>query len=533
MLTKHLFVTIMSAATLGGCAMFASAPDLSQRQSKVEVPDAWRQTSSGVTGSDTDDLTQWWQRLGDERLNALIERGLAGAPDIRSAQARLRQARASRELAVSGWFPNVGFSAGGARTSYNDREKRVAQEATNSRKLYEANFDASWEPDIFGVTRHAVSGAEADVVAEAARAEHAKVTLAAEIALNYVQYRANQDRLAIACRNALSQEETLNLTRWRATAGKTTQLAVEQARASLEQTLATVPTLRNAQTASLNRLDILLGQAPGTLAGNDQEKMSVASTKLAPDSLPGIDLGRFFKPDDPAPCNVFDAYPQAYGLQGGSALLATPSPRLRAPGATIAVGIPSESLRRRPDVQAAEASLLAETARVHERVAQRYPSLRLSGSFGWQDVAFSGLSDPSSIVRSLAASLAATLFDGGRIRSQIDVQDAVQEQALVNYEQTVLAALGDVENALSAYATGQRGVVHHEQAVEAARNAAQLARQMYQVGLTGFQEVLDTQRTQLSAEDGLVTAHGDILISIVQLYKALGGGWETSTSESK
>lgn len=533
MLMKHLFVAAMSIAALGGCAMFASAPDLSQRQSTVEIPDAWRQVSSGTAGADTDDLAQWWRRLGDERLNALIEQGLASAPDIRSARARLRQARASRELVAAGWFPSVGFSADGTRTSYSDRDKKAAQKAARSRDLYNAGFDAGWEPDIFGVTRHAVSGADADVLAETARVEHAKVTLAAEIALNYVQYRESQDRLAIACRNALSQEETLRLTRWRATAGKTTQLAVEQARTSLEQTLATVPALRNTQTASLNRLDILLGQAPGTLAVNDWKKISAASVKIEPNSLPGIDLGRFFKPDDPAPCSVFDAYPQAYGLQGGAGLLAAPSPRPRVQEAMIAVGIPSESLRRRPDVQAAEASLLAETARVHERVAERYPSLRLSGSFGWQDVVFSGLGTSSSIVRSLAASLSATLFDGGRIRSRIDVQDAVQEQALVNYEQTVLAALGDVENALSAYATGRQGMVRHEQAVEAARNAAQLARQMFQAGLVSFQEVLDTQRTLLSAEDSLATAHGDILVSVVQLYKALGGGWETSANEAR
>lgn len=531
MLTKHLVVTTVLATMLGGCAMFASAPDLDQRQSKVEVPDAWRQISSGTTGSDTDDLAQWWRRFGDERLNALIERGLAAAPDIRSAQARLRQARASRELTTASWFPSMSFSADGTRTSYNDREKKAAQKAANSRDLYNANFDASWEPDIFGVTRHAVSGADADVKAEAARVEHAKVTLAAEIALNYVQYRASQDRLAVACRNALSQEETLNLTRSRAAAGKTSQLAVEQARTSLEQTLATIPDLRGAQTASLNRLDILLGQPPGTLAGNDWKKISAAPGTLGPDSLPGTDLGRFFKPDNPAPCGVFDAYPQAYELWSGT-VLAAPSPRPRVPE-VIAVGIPSESLRRRPDVQAAEASLLAETARVHERVAERYPSLRLGGSFGWQDVVFSGLGTSSSIVRSLAASLSATLFDGGRIRSQIDIQDAVQEQALLNYEQAVLTALEDVENALSAYATGQQGVAHHEKAVQAARNAAQLARQMYQVGLTGFQEVLDTQRTLLSAEDDLATAHSDVLVSVVQLYKALGGGWEVSESESK
>ncbi|MDR3220751.1 MAG: TolC family protein, partial [Candidatus Accumulibacter sp.] len=263
----------------------------------------------------------------------------------------------------------------------------------------------------------------------------------------------------------------------RAAAGLVTELDVEQARTSVEQTRATIPTLENAITASLNRLDILLGLTPGSLLG---------------------------------------LYPQQ---------LATARPLPRAP-VEIAVGIPSDALRRRPDVRAAEQTLLAETARVYVQVAARYPSLKLSGQFGWQDTSFSALGGSAAIVRSLVASLTATLFDGGRIENQIASQDAVQEQALVSYEQTLLTALEDVENALSAYATGRRREENRLQAADAARNAALMASQMYQAGLVDFQKVLDTQRTLLSAEDSLVVSQSEILTSVIQLYKTLGGGWE-------
>jgi NodT family efflux transporter outer membrane factor (OMF) lipoprotein len=463
---------LVLAAALGGCALFAPAPDLSQRVSHVEIPAVWQRDAPQTPAQtpELQELARWWQRLEDPLLNELIERGLSSAPDVRAAQARLRQVRASRDATASGWFPGLSFSSGASRSPGNGAATR-----TN----YSAGFDASWEPDIFGGVRHAVSGAESDLAAQLARLEDVQVTLAAEIARNYVEYRATQERLEIAHRNTASQQETLNITRWRAEAGLVTQLDVEQGRAALEQTRATIPTLEHTLTTSGHSLEILLGLPPDSLA-----------LQLAPPrSLPEA--------------------PQS-----------------------IAIGIPSEALRRRPDVRAAEQSLLAETARVHERVAARYPSLRLSGHFGWQGDSFSSLGDPSTIVRSLAASLAATLFDGGRIRSQIESQDAAQEQALISYEQSLLTALGDVENALSAYATGRRRQENRLQAADAARNAAQMANQMYQSGLADFQKVLDTQRTLLSAEDSLVVSQSDILTSVIQLYKSLGGGWESTPDAS-
>jgi NodT family efflux transporter outer membrane factor (OMF) lipoprotein len=446
---------------------------LSQRQSRVDVPDVWRQPLPQQAEADAASpqaLAQWWRRLNDPQLDELIERGLGHAPDVRSAQIRLRQARISRDQAAAGWFPNLSFSSGASRSPGN---------GSNTQTSYSAGFDASWEPDIFGGVRHAVSGAESELAAQEANLENARVTLAAEIARNYVEYRAYQERLRIALENTKSQEETLDITRWRADAGLVTELDVEQAGTALEQTRASIPTLENALTASLNRLDVLLGLTPGSL---------------------------------------LKQYPQQLGE-------ARPLPG--APEA-IAVSIPSDALRHRPDVRAAEQSLLAATAHLKEQVAARYPSLRFSGHVGWQDASFSALGGSETIARSLAASLAATLFDGGRIQNQIDLQDAAHEQALLSYELSLLTALEDVENALSSYAAGRRREVNRVLAAQYARNAAELARQMYQAGLADFQKVLDTQRSQLSSEDSLVSARSDILIAIIQLYKAMGGGWEVS-----
>jgi NodT family efflux transporter outer membrane factor (OMF) lipoprotein len=266
--------------------------------------------------------------------------------------------------------------------------------------------------------------------------------------------------------------ETLAITEWRAEAGLATTLDVEQARTSLEQSRSTIPSLDSGYAEAENRLALLTGRAPGAL------KPTLLESKALP------------------------AAPDA-----------------------IAVGIPADTLRQRPDVRAAELTLQGETARSAQREAERYPSLNLSGSWGWQSFAASGLGASANIVRTLAGSLAGTLFDGGRIRSRIAVQDAVQEQALIAYEKAILTALEDVENALAGYAAGRDRVTTRRRAADSANKAATLSRLLYQAGAVDFQKVLDTDRTRLSAEDGLATAEADLLTAVIRLYKALGGGW--------
>ncbi len=460
---------VVLSIVLGGCATLDQRLDALVAARSVSVPPAWSAAVQAPRLLDAGELARWWRQLGDPQLEQLIDTALTAAPDLRSAQARLRQSRATRDLAVANLYPSLGVSAGATRS----RTGVESGGSNQSQTLYAAGFDASWEPSIFGGLRDAAMGAEADVAAMAATLESTRASLAAEVALEYVTLRASQQRLAIARANVASQAETLQIAEWRELAGLVTALDVAQARTNLEQTRASIPSLENSRAAAENRLALRTGRPPGSLRDTLQE--------IRP--LPAV--------------------PES-----------------------IAVGIPADTLRQRPDVQAAELTLKAEIARTVEREADRYPTLTLSGSLGWKALSLSALGGGDGLVRSLAASLATTLFDGGRIRSQIAVQNAVQEQALIAWEKSVLTALEDVENAMSAYATGRERTEARRRAATSAATAAELARAQYQAGLADFQNVLETERTLLAAQDNLASAHADVLTAVIQLYKALGGGWQ-------
>lgn len=461
---------------LGGCAPLEALRAPGKRVSELAVPPTWSQSADAIrTDAATQTQETWWHQLGDPQLDQLIGEAMVAAPDLRSARAKLRQARASSDLAVANLFPSLGVSTAANRS-------RTGMDAGGNgatQTLYAAGFDASWEPSIFGGLKDAAAGAEADRAAVAATLEATLVSLTAEVALNYVTLRAYQQRLAIARDNVASQAETLQITDWRAQAGLTTMLDVEQARTNLEQSKASIPGLETGRAESEHRLALLTGQAPGAL----RERLS--------------DI----------------------------------KPLPRAPN-EIALTIPADTIRQRPDVRAAEFALQAEIARTAQKEADRYPSLSLSGSWGWQAFSAASLGGGATLVRSLVGSLAGTLFDGGRIRSRIAAQDAVQEQALVAYEKSILTALEDVENGLASYAAGRDRVVARRKAAESARNAASLARIQYEAGMVDFQKVLDSDRTRLSAEDGLASAEADVLTAVIQLYKALGGGWRADGDSS-
>jgi NodT family efflux transporter outer membrane factor (OMF) lipoprotein len=456
---------------LAGCASL-SAPSRGD-EVRVAIPSAW---SQAVTSGAPHHLADWWSQFGDAELERLMAEALVAAPNLKSAQAKLRQTRASRDLADANLWPSLGVSASATRS----RTGREAGGSDTAQTRYAAGFDASWEVPLFGGLRDAAAGAAADAAAAAASLEAAQVSLAAELALNYIDLRAYQQRLRIAGANVASQEETLRITGWRHQAGLATFLDVEQARANLEQSRASIPSLESSRAAAEHRLAVLTGQAPGAL------RERLAATQPLP-----------------------------------------------TPPEAIAAGIPADTLRQRPDLRAAELTLRAEIARSAERAADREPSLTLSGSLGWQAFSASALGGSGSLVRSLVAGLAANLFDGGRIRARFEMQDAVREQALAAYEQAILTALEDVENALVAYAGGRERVAARGRAATAAGNAAQLARTQYQAGLIDFQKVLDTERTRLTAEDGLATAEGDVLAATIKLYKALGGGWRPAPDMAK
>ncbi len=450
-------------AGLAGCA--AVGPDYSPPP--IDVPAEWQRAGEAPAAAGREDLSAWWQRLEDPLLSGLVDEALAGSLDLRSAQARLRQARALRGIAGAERFPAVSASASASRADGSEETG-----SGRSTELYRAGFDAQWEPDVFGGVRRGIEAAQAGVEAAAASLANTQVSLVAEVALNYVEVRAFQARLAIARSSLESQAETFQLTDWRAQAGLVGALDVEQARAQLEQTRAQIPALEASLAQAGHRLAVLLGRAPGAL----RERLAVRG---------------------PVP-----AVPER-----------------------VAVGIPADTLRQRPDVRAAERTLAMETARIGQAQAARYPRFALSGSIGVEALRAGALGASGATATSLAASVATTVFDAGRLRQQVEAQSAVAEQALAGYEAAILAALEDVENALVGLARSLQREAALRSAVEAARNAALLARQRYSSGLIDFQPVLDTERTLLSLSDTLAATQAQSASSLIQLYKALGGGW--------
>ncbi len=467
-------LALLMALLLGGCATVG--PDY--RAPEPQLPAAWSRGAIEAARPErpsAEELAQWWQRFDDPLLATLVTDALAAGLDIRDAEARLREARASRGVAAADRFPTLSASASASRN-------RSSSESGSGRAsdLYAAGFDASWELDLFGATRRAVEAADADVGAAEADLQDAQVTLAAEVALSYVELRTYQARLAIARQNLASQTETYQLTSWRAQAGLTTELDVAQARSSMEQVRAQIPALETGVAEAEHRLAVLLGRQPGTLHAE------LAEVRALP-----------------------------------------------VPPASVAVGIPADTVRQRPDIRAAERRLAAQTARVGEAVAARYPSFSLSGSLGLESLAVDQLFTGGAITRGVVGSLAATLFDAGRLRQAVAVQNALQEQALVSYESTLLTALEEVENALVELAASQTQREALLSATEAARTAAALARDQYSAGLVDFQTVLDTQRSQLSLEDELSSAEGEIVSGYIRLYKSLGGGWSSQPAPAQ
>ena len=427
----------------------------------VAIPAAW-DPAPGIADA-TGDLQRWWQQLGDPMLSALIERAIARNPDLASSRASVREARARLRAAGAGRLPTVdaGASAGIAKAGTSDSDTRLS-----------IGLDASWELDLFAGQRLTVDAAAADLARTDALLDNAHASLAAEVALDYVDLRSAQARLAIARTNLESQGETLQFTQWRVDAGLASAVDLEQARSNLAQTAATIPALEASEATAVHALAALTADEAAQLAER---------------------------------------------LAGPAALPAAPP--------SIAAGIPAEALQRRPDVRAAMQALQAESARIGVARAARYPALTLSASLGSEAMTLGAIGGAASLSRSLVAALGASLFDGNRLDAKYEAQQAVRAQALSALEATLLAALRETEDALVAFDRGGEREAALGRAADAARNAAQLARQRYRGGLIDFQTVLDTERTLRTVEDSLAVARADRLASLIQLYKALGGGW--------
>ena len=454
--------TLGLALLLQGCAH--RAPVASESPGAA-LPVAWNAPlPAGVAVlPQADDLARWWERFGDPQLSALVAQALQAHPSALSAQAALRQARAQARVQAAGMLPDVSLSGSAQRS-------RSGGQTGNS---FQVGLDAGWEPDLFGRLDAGVQASQADARAAQASLEQVHVSLSAEVALQYISLRSLQQRLAIAQRNLETQQQTLQITDWRVQAGLATSLVAEQARAAAEQTAAQVPQLQASLAQARHALAVLIGQAPAALD----------AALAAPQAVPQ-------------------------------------------PSQALALDIPADTLRQRPDVRVAQERVQAALARVSQADAARYPSLRLSGSLGLRALTLGAMGDSASLVHSLLGSVAVPLFDGGATQAQVQVQQAALEQARQAYQLAVLTALKEVEDALVALQGEAARLAHLQQATQAAGNAALLAQQRYASGLIDFASVLETQRTQLATQDALATSQANLGSNHVRLFKALGGGWQ-------
>jgi NodT family efflux transporter outer membrane factor (OMF) lipoprotein len=340
--------------------------------------------------------------------------------------------------------------------------------------FYRAGFDATWEIDVFGGTRRAVEAADAGLQASVENRRATFVTLLGEVARNYIEFRGFQRRLAVAEANLKAQRDTLELTRVRFQAGLASDLDVAQAEAQISSTAAQIPVLESSLKRAAYNLDVLLAQEPGVLAD---------------------ELG----PERPIPSLPPD----------------------------VLIGLPSELLRRRPDIRRAERELAAATAQVGVAVADLFPRFSLTGDVGLQSVSAADWFSGGSRFWAFGPTIRWPLFDAGRIRANIEIRNAQQEQAVYRYENTVLTALSEVEAALVNHSREQERYRFLADAVAANRRALAMANELYLSGLNSFLNVLDAQRSLYASENDLAQSEASMAANLVALYKALGGGWET------
>lgn len=415
----------------------------------------------------------WWGEFGDPVLDSLIEQALSDDLDLRIAAARVREARAFFREESLDRLPEV---TAGAAYDRRQAQQPGFSDARVESETYDAGFDAFWELDLFGRVRRRIAAARADAQVAEANLQAAQVTVAAEVARNYLLLRGAQRRYRVAIANRDTQKETVRLTRVRAELGRGTELDVASARARLAATEATLPPLVAQEKAALHRLAVLLGQSPGTL------------------TLPaGTDDAPVQPPAEPLP-----------------------------------IGDPGMLLRRRPDIRAAERELAAATARIGVASADLFPRLSVSGFVGFVTGDVDQLGDTASEAWSVTPVLSWAALDLGSVRSRLRAAEARADAALALYEQAVLRALEETENAFVAYAQNQSRLAALAEQAAASLRAAELARIRYREGAIDFLRLLDAERTALEAEDAVAVAETDLNTSVVAIYKALGGGWEVA-----
>ncbi len=453
------------AAALAGCAV---GPNYVKPATPV-APQFAGATAGPYSAGDAQ--ADFWTQFGDPTLDRLIGEALVANHDLRIALGNLIEARAERRQSQFDLAPTVTASGGYTKQRFPAVSSPTG--ATFSQQFYDAGFDAFWELDFFGRVRRKIEAKSAQVQGAEAGLRDAQVSVTAEVARTYFELRGEQARFAVAWRNVENQRATLQLTQARLDAGRSTELDTARAQAQLSATLTTIGPLEAAIARSIHRLSVLTGQQPEGL----RERLA------APQELPAL--------------------PQI-----------------------TAIGDPAGLLRRRPDIRIAERQLAASTALVGVAIADLFPKVTFTGSFSYAATVPSQLGTSASRGYTIAPGITWAAFDLGRVRAEVAGSRARADVALAAYEQTVLRALEETENALITHARTRESLGDAAAAATASQTAARIARTRYEGGAADFLDVLDAERTQLADEDRLAQSRTDAATSLVALYKALGGGWQ-------
>lgn len=438
----------------------------------MEMPQEWPNSSAGTFSTVPDaNNEEWWKIFADEDLDGLIRRAAQNSRDVNAAFHRVEASRAFRDFTAGRYYPDINASGSYNRSLFRGITQVAA--STQPLDIYSSGLDFRWEIDLFGKIKRSVESSQASYQATIEDYHDLMVTLLADVCTNYIQLRTTQQRIKYANDNVEIQRKTLQLTKDLYQAEIVSELDVRQAEFNLANTESEIPTLLIAEEASLNHLAVLLGELPGSLKN---------------------ELG--------------------------------PAKSLAPVNENINISLPANLLRRRPDIRRAERQLAAQTAAIGAAEADLYPALQLSGVFQTQSLKFSGLGNINNKTYSYGPGLTWNIFDGDRIKNNIRIQEAATAELLANWQNTVLAAVEDVQNAMYAYVQQAVRLQALEDSVTASLRSVDLVQSLYKNGLTDFQNVLDTQRTLFIQQDNMAVSNGLLLQNLVLIYKAFGAGWQ-------
>lgn len=409
---------------------------------------------------------RWWKQFEDPVLDSLVDRTLVSNNSIRIARARLAESRAVYDERKRNRYPTVPVTA-----SYQYSKEQVPGFGDQRRTIntFTSGFDAFWEADLFGRVSHGIAAARADNQASEADLHDVQVSVVAELARNYFELRGAQWRLAVAERSLINQRQTLRLTQLRRDAGVGEEQDVASAAARVAAIDSTIPSFEFDVSRAEYRLAVLTGTRPGEL-----------NADLAPRDYPAI-------------------------------------------AKALPIGNPGELLQRRPDVRSAERRLAAATERQGVAVAGLFPQVSVSGFLGFLAGRGSLFFTGDSAAWSVSPGLSWSAFDLGRARARVRGSNAATEESLAFYEDTVLRALEETESALANYHAQQARLIKLNDQARESKRAADIARLRYREGVVDFLELLDAERTQLQAEDGVAESEMEVYVAVIALYKALGG----------